>query len=409
MSGMIGVFSQDEKDDIHPFLYQGIMSLQHRGQKGFGYVVSGHSQYGDDLLADAVLQNTSGHVGLAFVKYAFTKEKQNEPPQPKRVSNYFMTYDGSISYFKESLDDLVALHQKMLKHQGAFTFIIVSDDKLVAMRDPWGIKPLVMGRLDDIWIVASETCALESIQAEEIRDVNPGEMVIIDKTGCTFYQNVYSVMTPCLFEYIYIARPDSTMNGVSIYEARKNMGKQLFKESPIEADVVIGAPDSGLIAALGYAQAAGIPYEKGIVKNKYIGRTFIEPDPRIRKKNVDVKLAAIPSVVKDKDIVLVEDSIVRGTTIQKTIQILKNHGAKKVHVRVSSPPIIYEENTSIDIPNKKDLMSYGKTVEEVREIIGCDSLYFLSLEGLKEAIGSEHFYTQYFDGISPFKGEKYDI
>ncbi|HZJ86580.1 MAG TPA: amidophosphoribosyltransferase [Erysipelothrix sp.] len=409
MSGMIGVFSQNDQEDIHPFLYQGIMSLQHRGQKGFGYVVNEQAQYGNDLLADAMLRSYKGHVGIAFVKYAFTKEKQNEPMLPKRVNDSFMTYDGSISYFKDSLDDLVKLHHKMLKHQGAFAFIVVAKDRLIAMRDPWGIKPLVMGRLDDIWIVASETCALESINANEIRDVNPGEMVIIDKFGCTFYQNVYTVMTPCLFEYIYIARPDSTMNGVSIYEARKNMGKQLFKEAPVDADVVIGAPDSGLIAALGYAQAAGIPYEKGIVKNKYIGRTFIEPDPRIRKNNVDVKLAAIPSVVKDKEIILVEDSIVRGTTIQKTIKILKNHGAKKVHVRVSSPPIIFEENTSIDIPNKKDLMSYGKTVEEVRDIIGCDSLYFLSLEGLKKAIGNEHFYTQYFDGESPFKGDENDI
>lgn len=409
MSGIMAVYSEDAYDDIHPLLYQGIMSLQHRGQKGFGYVIQDMAQYGNGLLSDVMIQSYKGNLGIASVRYAFSKDKVNEPLLPKQMGDYYIAYDGAYTDYENKLDDLECLHEILSKHQGAFAFVAINHHKMIAMRDCLGIKPLVMGKQGDTWFFASESCALQSINVTNIRDVAPGEMIVIDKHVAKSFHSENAKSAPCLFEYIYIARPDSTMNGVSVYQARKNMGKRLFEECPTNADVVMGAPDSGLIAALGYAQASGISYEKGIVKNRYVGRTFIEQDARFRKASVDIKLAAIPEAVSGKEIILVEDSIVRGTTIKKLIQILRDHGAKKVHVRVASPPVKFEENSSIDVPNKRDLMNYGKTVEEVREMIGCDSLYYLSLDGLKEAVGCKSFYTQYFDGINPFEGENNDL
>lgn len=409
MSGLMAVYSEDVHDDIHPLLYQGIMSLQHRGQKGFGYVIKETAQYGNGLLNDVMIKSYKGHLGIASVRYAFSEDRKNEPLLPKKMGDYYVAYDGSYHEYEKDIHDLKVLHHKLEQHKGAFSFVAINHHKMVAMRDVRGIKPLVVGRLDKTWFFASESCALESLNVSDIRDVAPGEMIVIDEAGAHSYHSKNAKLTPCLFEYIYIARPDSRMNGVSIYQARKNMGRRLYEEFPTQADVVMGAPDSGLIAALGYAQASGIPYEKGIVKNRYVGRTFIEQDARFRKASVEIKLAAIPEAVKGKEIILVEDSIVRGTTIKKLIQILRDHGAKKVHVRVASPPVKYEENSSIDVPDKKDLMNYNKTVEEVRAMIGCDSLYYLSLEGLKKSVGTSEFYTQYFDGKNPFEGEGNDL
>lgn len=409
MSGMMAVYSTNHDEDIYPYLYHGIMSLQHRGQEGYGFVVQETAQYGNGLLADAVLNQFKGHQGMAYVKYAFTQVRKEAPLMPQHQLNTFIAYDGIIDKSEIELEDPRALHRKLLKHDSAFSLVAMDEDKLIAMRDRHGVKPMVIGSQGNKWFLASESCALESINASNIRDLRPGEMVVIDESGLISYEIHHPTASPCLFEYIYIARPDSTMNEVSVYEARKRMGEILYEECPTEADLVIGAPDSGLIAALGYANKSKLPYEKGIVKNRYIGRTFIDPDSVQRQKSVNIKLAAIPTVVEGKDIILVDDSIVRGTTIRKLIQILRDHGANKVHVRVSSPPILHEENSSLDIPNKEDLMSYGKTTEEVREAIGADSLYFLSLDGLKKAVGKEHYYTQYFDGKSPFLGDENDL
>ena len=407
MSGMLAVFSQDTEENIHPYLYQGIMGLQHRGQQGFGYAIGDDVQYGNGLLSDAVIRARKGNFGIASVKYAFTAEKKVEPLMPYRSQAGFCAIDGEPLQGMKILNDLtldIKQTNKVIRdNPGAYALISINDDQMVVVRDAWGIKPLVFGHEDNKWYVASESCALVALGVSEIRDVQPGEVIVVNKDGMRSFLYEDSSLHPCLFEYIYIARPDSVMNGMSIYEARKQMGEALYRECPTEADIVIGAPDSGMISALGYAQASKIPYEKGIVKNRYIGRTFIDPDSIVRKQSVTIKLNAIPSVIDGKDVILVDDSIVRGTTIRRTVKILKDNGAKKVHVRVSSPPVLYEENVSIDIPHKEDLMGYGKTVEQIRESIGCDSLYFLSLEGLKEASGGGQFYTQYFNGESPFK------
>lgn len=409
MSGMMAVYSTDHNEDIYPYLYHGIMSLQHRGQEGYGFVVQDTAQYGNGLLADAVLNQYKGHQGMAYVKYAFTQLRKQAPLMPQHQFNTFIAYDGILDERSINLDDPRALHQKLLKHDKAFALVAMDQSKLIAMRDRHGVKPMVIGSRGNKWFLASESCALESINASDIRDLKAGEMVVIDESGLISYEIHHPKLSPCLFEYIYIARPDSTMNDISVYEARKRMGEILYQECPTDADLVIGSPDSGLIAALGYANASKIPYEKGIVKNRYIGRTFIDPDSVQRQKSVNIKLSAIPAVVSGKDVILVDDSIVRGTTIRKLIQILRDHGAHKVHVRISSPPILYEENSSLDIPNKEDLMSNGKTVEQVCKAIGADSLYYLSIEGLKKAVGKEHYYTQYFDGKSPFIGEDNDL
>lgn len=409
MSGMIAIYSQNKDEDIAPYLHHGILSLQHRGQEGYGFMVNNKLQSGKGLISDAALELNKGHYGMAYVKYAFTQDKKDEPMMPLCLDNAYFGMDGSI-------EDKERLFSKLLEtdsdykdifkdNRGAYAVMLSQENRLIAMRDAWGIKPFTMGNIGTTWFVASESCALEAMGVENIRDINPGEVVVFDDTGMRSILYNKSERHPCLFEYIYIARPDSVMNHISIHEARIKMGETLFEECPTEADLVIGAPDSGLISALGYARASNIPYDKGIVKNRYIGRTFINSSSKIRKKAVNNKLSAIPAVIEGKDIILVEDSIVRGTTIGKLIKILKDHGAKKVHVRVASPPIRYEENYSIDIPHKEDLLAYNKTVEEIREEIGCDSLYYLSLDGLKKACGNHDFYTQYFDGISPFKGE----
>lgn len=409
MSGMIAVYSQDESISIQPHLYQGTMSLQHRGQQGFGMAIGEDVQYGNGLLSDVVLSSRTGHYGVASVKYAFTQSKKMEPLMPYRAQQGFWAIDGDPFQGMHVLDELLqrkkSYEEVIDENQGAYALISINNNKMIAVRDPLGIKPLVMGRDDNVWIVASETCALEALGASDIRDIEPGEIIVVDQDGLKSYPYSKAKLYPCLFEYIYIARPDSVMNGVSIYDARKKMGELLFKECPTEADIVVGAPDSGLLASLGYANASGISYEKGLVKNRYIGRTFIDPDSVVRKESVMIKLNAISSVIKGKDVILVEDSIVRGTTIRRLIKILKEKGARKVHVRVAAPPVLFEENISIDIPNRESLMCYGRSVDEVRDEIGCDSLYFLSLDGLKQACGGTTFYTQYFDGNSPLKGE----
>lgn len=409
MSGMIAIYSQDESVSVQKYLYQGTMALQHRGQEGFGMAIGEDVQYGVSLVSDQKISVRTSHYGVASVKYAFTQEKKMEPIMPYRAKQGFWAIDGDPFQGMHVLNELLQSNKSyetvIDENEGAYALISINNSKMIAVRDPLGIKPLVIGRDNNMWIIASETAALDALGASEIRDIEPGEIVIVDQEGLHSYKYSKAKLYPCLFEYIYIARPDSVMNNVSIYEARKKMGELLYKECPTEADIVIGAPDSGLLASLGYANASGIAYEKGLVKNRYIGRTFIDPDSTVRKQSVMIKLNAITSVVKGKDVILVEDSIVRGTTIKRLIQILKEKGANKVHVRVAAPPVLHEENISIDIPHKESLLCYGKSVEEVKEAIGCDSLYFLSLDGLKEACGGGQFYTQYFNGITPLKGD----
>jgi len=264
--------------------------------------------------------------------------------------------------------------------------VIMTQDKLIGARDPYGIRPMCIGKLPDGWVLASESCALDTIGAELVRDVKPGEMVVIDQHGLTSISAIQGRDTAlCIFEFIYFARPDSIIEGLNVQEARYAMGRQLAREYKVDADLVISVPDSGTSAALGYSAESGIPYNEGLLKNRYIGRTFIQPDQKLRDMSVRIKLNAIKPVIQGKRILMVDDSIVRGTTSGKIVTMLKEAGAKEVHFGVSSPPITHPCFYGIDTSVRKELVGATKTVEQIRQFIGADSLHYLSLEGLKKS------------------------
>ena len=271
--------------------------------------------------------------------------------------------------------------------KGGYALTIMTEKTLVGARDPNGIRPLCLGRLPNGWVLASESCAFDAIGAELVRDIKPGEIVIINSDGVLSFEfGEHTTKSSCVFEYVYFARPDSVIDQISVQDARLKMGAVLARESGVEADVVIGVPDSGLGAALGYSQESGIPYAMGIVKNKYIGRTFIAPTQKERERLVYVKLNAMKSDLDGKRVVVIDDSIVRGTTSRRLIQILRRAGAKEVHFRISSPPVKFPCHFGIDTPSKADLISSQHDVEEVRKEIGADTLAFISLEGMFEAL-----------------------
>ena len=272
--------------------------------------------------------------------------------------------------------------------EGAYSIGLLTNKKLIAIKDPLGIRPLVMGELKGAKIIASETCALDIIGAKYIRDIDNGEIVVMDKNGVKSYKPFNKVSArPCIFEYIYFARPDSIMNGKNVYDCRKNMGKQLALELKTSADLVIPVPDSGVPAALGYAEASKIPFNLGIIRNHYVGRTFIEPTQTIRQLGIKLKHNANSSIIKNKKIVLIDDSIVRGTTAIKIVEMMRNAGASEVHMRISSPPIKFPDYYGIDTPSKNELIASKNSSEEIRKILKLDSLHFLSLDGLYHSMG----------------------
>jgi len=274
--------------------------------------------------------------------------------------------------------------------EGGYAFVALTNKKLMGARDPLGIRPLVLGRLGDSWILASETCALDIIGAEFIREVENGEIVVIDENGVQSYHPFPKRQPrPCIFEYIYFARPDSIVGGRSVYEVRKEMGRILAQESPVDADVVVPVPDSGVPAAIGYAQESGIPFEQGIIRNHYVGRTFIEPTQQIRSLGVKLKHNANRAVLKDRRVVLIDDSIVRGTTSLKIVQMVREAGAREVHMRIASPPITHPDYYGIDTPKREALLAATHTLEEMRDYIRADSLAFISVDGIYRAVGYE--------------------
>lgn len=385
MSGIIATINFTNKN-VFPYLIAGMYGLQHRGQDGVGIGYFNQEEMceikGNGLLSDLDIETDHSSSALGFLKYAFSKENKNIALMPYRHENSFVAMDGN--HLKNLEDALVKLD--------------LSQDQLICYRDPCGVKPLIIGQLDDIWIVSSESCAIESIGGTILRDVIPGERITIDKNGLhSFIEKQYRPQH-CLFEMVYIAREDSIIDGVSVYDARLKMGEALYQECPIEADLVFGAPDSGMIPALGYAKASKIPYQKALVKNRYINRTFIEMDPKVKRDNVNIKLSAVRSIIEGKRIVLVDDSIVRGFTIKRIVNVLKKAGAKEIHVLIASPAIKIEDHLSIDIPKRELLLAYGKSNEEIKQEIACDTLHFLSLPALKKACGNKGYYTRYFDG-----------
>ncbi|MBM7646611.1 amidophosphoribosyltransferase [Scopulibacillus daqui] len=424
-----GVFAIWGHEQAAQLTYYGLHSLQHRGQEGAGIAVTDgqmvHDHKGlglvNDVFAPEQLEQLKGYAAIGHVRYSTQGGKDYINVQPlvfrSQTDTLSLAHNGNLvnahalkcqleaqgSIFQTTSDTEVLAHLikrggplnfvNNVKHalsmiKGAYAFVILHENQLLAALDPNGLRPLSIGRLGEAWVLASETCAFDLIGAAYVRDVEPGELIIIDETGIRSEQFSSSVQRAiCSMEYIYFSRPDSNLEGINVHAARKNLGMQLAKEAPVDADVVTGVPDSSISAAIGYAEESGIPYELGLIKNRYVGRTFIQPSQELREQGVKMKLSPVRGIVEGKKVVMVDDSIVRGTTSRRIVRMLKEAGAEEVHVRISSPPIAHPCFYGIDISSKEELIAAKHSVEEIRELIEADSLTFLSVEGMVEAIG----------------------
>ncbi len=428
--GVFGVFNCPKASEL---TYYGLHALQHRGQEGAGIVVSDNEKLTSVknegnvrfVFPEHVLKKLLGIHAIGHVRYSTTGGGGILNVQPFLFrhgdGDFGLCHNGNIvnsevlrknlertgSIFQSSSDTEILAHllyqdsrvkkieaikESLIYLEGAFAFLVLTKDHLYAMRDRHGLRPLSIGTLDEGYVIASETCALDAIGATFLRDILPGEIVTIDKDG--IHSDFYSKDTQskiCAMEYIYFSRPDSDINGLNVHRSRKAAGRILAKESPVEADIVIGVPDSSLSAAYGYAEASGIPYEMGLIKNRYVGRTFIEPSPALREKGVKMKLSPLRSIIQGKRVVLIDDSIVRGTTSMKIVEMLRQCGAKEIHMRIASPAIIAPCFYGVDTSTYEELISAFNDTEAVRQLIKADSLAFLSMEGLSEALGHREF------------------
>jgi len=428
-----GLFGVYDVPDAAPIIYQGLFALQHRGQEGAGIVVSNgekiRSAKGMGLVGDVFARQSfddlKGHIGIGHVRYSTTGSTLIQNVQPLvaecadgiwaiahngnliNARSLRRMYQDSGSIFQTSTDSEVLVHiladpmyrmrprrvERALRElKGAFSFLLMTKNSIMAARDPNGFRPLSIGRLNGGYVFTSETCALPLIGASYVRDVLPGELVTVDTDGLhsSMFCERSEPLSQCIFEHIYFAHPDSLLFGKNVHAVRMAYGTRLAEEYPIEADVVIAIPDSGNSAALGYSHHSGTPLDFGFIRNHYIGRTFIMPEDTQRKYSVDMKLAVLPEVVKNKRVVAIDDSIVRGNTSSKRIAYLRDAGAKEVHFRISCPPIKFPCFYGIDFPTREELIASTKSIEEIRSMLGADSLGYLSLEGL----------------LSPFKNKK---
>lgn len=426
-----GIFGVWGHPDAAQLTYYGLHSLQHRGQEGTGIVVSDGKRLkgvkGEGLVAEIftteAMTELTGSAAIGHVRYATAGGGGYENVQPllfhSQSGSLALAHNGNLvnanslkhqletqgSIFQTSSDTEVLAHLirrsgypnlndrvknalSMLK--GAYAYLIMTETELMVALDPHGLRPLSLGMLGDAYVVASETCAFDVVGAEYIREIMPGELLIINENGLTSERFAVSTTKAiCMMEYVYFSRPDSNIHGINVHTARKNLGKKLALEAPIDADVVTGVPDSSISAAIGYAEEAGIPYEMGLIKNRYVGRTFIQPSQSLREQGVKMKLSAVRGVVEGKRVVMVDDSIVRGTTSRRIVSLLKEAGATEVHVVISSPPIKNPCFYGIDTSTKEELIASDKSVEEIRQLIGADSLTFLTVEGMMNALGQE--------------------
>ena len=451
--GIFGVYAPGE--DVARLTFFGLHSLQHRGQESAGIATTDGdsiSMYGDmglvsQIFDETVLEGLHGIAAIGHTRYSTTGSSTAENTQPLIVTDtadhrplldgqrrqLALAHNGNIvnadllradlesqGVVFESTTDSEVIAQlvatapgatweerfavMMRRANGAYSLTVLTRDALFGVRDPNGVRPLCIGRLDGGYVLASETCALDHLGATFVREVEPGEVVRIDASGITSWQPVEPMRRAlCLFEYIYFARPDSRMRGELLYEARMRMGAQLSREHPVDADVVIGVPDSATAAAIGYAQAAGIPYVEAIVKNRYVGRTFIQPDQRLRERGVQLKYNPLPEMLRGKRVVVVDDSIVRGTTTPRIVTMLRESGALEVHMRITSPQIQHPCFYGVDMATKGELIGAHLSIEEVRKHIGADSLGHLSLEGTAAATGQSEgaLCTACFSGQYP--------
>ncbi|MBI5587991.1 MAG: amidophosphoribosyltransferase [Deltaproteobacteria bacterium] len=423
--GVFGIFGHPEAANL---TYLGLYSLQHRGQESAGIVSSDgeklYSHKGMGLVADvfreADISRLHGSSAIGHVRYSTTGESHIKNAQPFVVEyargGIAVAHNGNLvnaarlraeyeaygSIFQSSIDTEIIVHliasskensladriiSALKRVKGSYSLLFLNEDRMIAARDPHGFRPLSLGRLKGSWLVASETCAFDLIEAEFVREIEPGEVLVIDKEGLHSYKPFPAARyTPCVFEFIYFARPDSTIFGANVHTVRKNLGRRLAEEHPVEADIVVPVPDSGVPAAIGYAAASGIPFEKGIVRNHYVGRTFIEPKDSIRHFGVKIKLNAIRDIIVGKKVIVIDDSIVRGTTSRKIIKMIRNAGAKEVHMRISSPPTVCPCYYGIDTPSREELIAAKQSVEEINSYITSDTLGYLSVEGLYKAV-----------------------
>lgn len=456
-----GVFGMYDFDggDVASTIYYGLFALQHRGQESCGIAVSdtngprgnmiSHKGMGlvNEVFTPEHLERMKGDIGVGHVRYSTAGSSTRENAQPL-VLNYVkgtlaMAHNGNLinanelrreleytgAIFQTTIDsEVIAYHiarerlnsktaeeavrRACMKLKGAYALVVASPRKLIAARDPYGFKPLCIGKRDNAYIVTSETCALDTIGATFVRDVFPGEVVAITPDGI---ESDCSMAIPkeqqarCVFEYIYFARPDSHFDGESVYASRIKAGRFLAMDSPVEADIVTGVPESGNAAALGYSLESGIPYGTAFVKNGYVGRTFIKPKQSSRESSVQIKLNVLKEAVAGKRVIMIDDSIVRGTTSDRIVRMLRDAGAKEVHVRISSPPFLWPCYFGTDIPAREQLIAYNRSIEEIRQIIGADSLGYLAIERLPEMVDGLPICKGCFNGNYPMEPPKEDI
>lgn len=433
MCGVFGIFEHPEAANL---TYLGLHALQHRGQESAGVVSNdGGTLHGvramgqvRDIFSREVLHQLPGRTAIGHVRYTTSGGSIAKNIQPLwaqyRSGSVAVAHNGNLvndqvlrdelegegAIFSSLSDTEVVLQlmarsrergiveqlaEALCRVQGAYSMVLTTEDKLIAVRDPHGFRPLVLGRTVPVgdqagaWVVASETCAFDLIQAERVRDIEPGEILVIDAQGLHSSRLPRAPRRSCVFEHVYFARPDSVIDEVSVYEARIAMGRQLAVDHPVDADFVIPVPDSGVVAALGYSHKSGIPFQMGLIRNHYVGRTFIEPSDSIRSFGVRLKLNAVPTLLDGKRLVVVDDSIVRGTTSRKIVRLLRAAGAKEVHVRISSPPVSGPCYYGIDTPTRAELVASRQSVREIAQLIEADTLGYLSAEGLRRAVRGE--------------------
>jgi amidophosphoribosyltransferase len=441
--GVCGIFGHE---DAARLTYFGLYTLQHRGQESTGIVasdgmhISQHKAMGlvPEVFTEDILQGLRGHLAVGHVRYSTTGASHILNAQPftvhHRGGTIAVAHNGNLvnsrelrdeleqkgSIFQTTMDTEVIVHllarsthkglenaitETFSKVKGAYSLLLMTQDQLVAVRDPGGFRPLCLGKLNNgSYIVASETCAFDLVEAQYVRDVEPGEVLIINKEGLkSFFPWPKQKHSFCIFEQVYFARPDSNIFGINVYESRKKMGKLLAQECKIEADLVMPFPDSGNYAAIGYSQESGIPLEMGVIRNHYVGRTFIQPTQSMRDFSVRVKLNPVRSFLEGKDVIVIDDSIIRGTTGRSRIRSLREMGVKKVHMLISCPPTRNPCYYGIDFPSNTELIASMKTVEEIRQYLDLDTLYYLSLEGLVKATGAnaDIFCKACYDGKYP--------
>lgn len=445
--GVFGIYGPDL--DVGRLTYYGLYALQHRGQESAGIAVTDghgirlHKNMGlvPEVFSEEVLTRLTGNMAVGHVRYSTTGSSLVVNAQPlvcyygkgmlalahngnltnvaelrgslaSNGSVFQTTNDSEVimnliaKYSQTGIED--AILKCMVDIRGSYSLVVMTEDKLIGVRDPYGVRPLCLGKMGDAYVLASETCALDTIGAEMIRDVEPGEIVVISRDGVKSVKKMADKrQATCIFEFIYFARPDSIVDSFQINRVRREMGRQLAREYPVDVDLIISVPDSGNAAARGYAEESGIPFEEGLMKNRYIGRTFIQPTQEMRELAVRLKLNPIKNVLKGKRVLMVDDSIVRGTTSGKMVSMVRECGAKEVHMCVSSPPILHPCYYGIDMSCRKELIAARMSIDEVRKFIGADGLHYLSKEGLLKVFGKgmdqSSFCTACFDGDYPIE------